>query len=419
MKKRTYRSKNVNQINWEQLAAGLSGKGISFAIDVAKKHQFAVLADNETELSECIKWEHPKQTLSVLDALATLSCPVVVIMESTSTYGDAMRYQCRERGFTIHQASAKRVHDAREVYDGVPSLHDAKSAHILSRFYADGLTKEWIERSEEERRLKALRQEYVMHQDQYQRNLNRLEAYLSRHWPELESILSLDSAALEGVLEHYGSPQRIADNAAQARQAMRDRGGNLLSQEKIDKVIASASATVGVPCTEAECGYLQALSAEMAHSRRQKSRAKRALESVVKADSELDELSALIGAVTTAVLLSLNLDPRNYTHYANARSFQKAMGMNLKEKSSGRYVGQLKLTKRGSATARTTLYFAALRLLQNDPWVKEWYETKCDSKIKMKTVIALMRKLSKAIWHVARGNKFDARLLLNSAKQTA
>jgi transposase len=113
-------------------------------------------------------------------------------------------------------------------------------------------------------------------------------------------------------------------------------------------------------------------------------------------------------------LLSLHLDPR---HFGCAQAFQKAMGLNLKEKSSGRYVGQLKLTKRGSAKARKYLYFAAMRLLQTDPVVKEWYLRKQDPKAKNKTVIALMRKLSKALWHVGRGQAFDATKLLSVPKK--
>lgn len=229
MKKRTYRTKNVNKIDWSQLKTRLSRKEISLAIDLAKEDQYAVLADEESSVHEAMRWRHPEETPVLLEALTKLCCPVVVIMESTSTYGDALRYQFRALGFTIHQASAKRVHDASEVYDGVPSLHDAKSASILSRFYYDGLTKVWEEPSEKERNLNALRREYEMHQSQYQRNQNRLEAYLSRHWPEVGRLLSLDSAALEGLLQHYGCVHCIAKDAEQAKRQMRSRGGNLYS----------------------------------------------------------------------------------------------------------------------------------------------------------------------------------------------
>jgi transposase len=89
-----------------------------------------------------------------------------------------------------HQASAKRVHDAKEVYDGVPSLHDAKAATIIGRFYKDGLTKPWREQTEKERNLNALQREYHMHESNFQVNQGRLEAYLSRHWPEVTFVMS-------------------------------------------------------------------------------------------------------------------------------------------------------------------------------------------------------------------------------------
>jgi transposase len=92
--------------------------------------------------------------------------------------------------------------------------------------------------------------------------------------------------------------------------------------------------------------------------------------------------------------------------------------LNLKEKSSGRLKGQLKITKRGSSIARKYFYLAALRLIQNDPLVKQWYDEKKDPKAKMKTVIALMRKLAKAVWHVGRGEAFDASKLFSLPKQT-
>ena len=78
-----------------------------------------------------------------------------------------------------------------------------------------------------------------------------------------------------------------------------------------------------------------------------------------------------LNVLTTAILIGLHLDPRNFN---NAQSFLKALGLNLTEKSSGQYHGQLKISKRGSATARKYLYLAALRLIlaRHDPlWVHQ------------------------------------------------
>jgi len=330
-------------------------------------------------------------------------------MESTGTYGDAMRYQFRHCGFNIFQISAKRVSDAQEIYDGVPSLHDAKSATIITRLHREGLSRRWVELSEEERTLNALRREYDMHQSQYQRNQNRLEAYLSRHWPEVGNLLSLDTITLESLLIEYGSPEEIAIHSKSAGKKMRQWGRHLLRDDKIEQVINSACKTQGQPCIKSESHYLRALATEMRHSRLQKKQTKEALEAYIESHDELKELGAIIGKVTTAVLLSCHLDPRRYDC---ARSYQKALGLNLKEKSSGRQVGKLKITKRGSSIARSYLYFATLRLIKNSPVVKTWYQSKVDPRAKNKTVIAVMRKLSKSLWYVGRGEKFDAKKLL-------
>ena len=410
MKKRTYQSKKVNQIDWVKVKKSINGERIVFAVDVAKTEQFALLSYHNNQSSQLIRWQHPQETRLMLSHLENLDCPVIVVMESTSTYGDALRYQCQQKGFDIHQANAKRVHDAKEVYDGVPSLHDAKSASIIDRFYWDGLTVPWQELSQKQRHMSALCREYEIHQSQYLRNLNRLEAYLSRHWPEVMDIIELDSVSLEQLLIRYGSPQQVAAHASQAQVLLKKAGRNMLSQEKINKIIDSAFNTLGVPCLDAEKRFLQALAQEMMHSRLAQRQAQKALEVKIDHEKTLAYMAKLIGRLTTAMLLSLHLDPRDY-HCA--KSFLKAAGLNLKEKSSGRYVGQLKITKRGSAKARKYLYFAALRLIQSCPVAKQWYKEKMTPKAKNKAVIAVMRKLTSALWYVSRGEEYDPMKLFN------
>ena len=408
MKKHNYRTKKVNEINWPELGQQLGGEAVTFAVDVAKAQQYALLTNDTQSLSIIVKWEL-LETKGLIHELKQLNCPVTVVMESTGTYGDAMRHQFRQAGFILYQASAKRVHDAKEIFDGVPSLHDAKAACLIAKLHKEGLTKPWHELDEAGRELNAVRREYDMHQSQYERNQNRLEAYLSRHWPEVLGLFDLDSVTLEKLLITYGSPQAIAADAEQAAKDMKAWGGHFLSAEKIAYVIDSAVGTIGQPCINAERRYLQALATEMQHSRCQRQAAKQLLEASVEADAGLKEMAALIGKLTTAILIGLHLDPRNFS---SAHSFLKALGLNLTEKSSGQYHGQLKLSKRGSATARKYLHLAALRLIQKDPVIGEWYRAKADPKVKMKTVIACLRKLAKALWHVARGERFDARKLV-------
>lgn len=352
MKKHTYRAQKVNHINWQQVQEQTTGAPLVLAVDVAKVQQYALLTHQEHTQSWLMQWRHLEHTPYLIEQLKALQVPITVVLESTSTYGDSLRYQCRQAGFAIYQANAKKVHDAREIYDGVPSLHDAKAAWLSAKPHKDGATQPWCEPTSEERHMNALRLEYERHQDQHLRNKNRLEAYLSRHWPEVLTLMPLNSVTLEQLIKTYGSPQEVAAQSEQAALARRCWSKNGLSAETIANVITSAKNTLGEPCIEAERQFLMALASELPHSRQQKQTTKQALETIVESDEELREMGRTVGKVTTAVLISLHLDPRRF---ATPKSYQKALGVNLTEKSSGQINGRLRLSKRGSATARKFL----------------------------------------------------------------
>jgi transposase len=209
----------------------------------------------------------------------------------------------------------------------------------------------------------------------------------------------------------FGSPAQLSAQAEEGRERMRRVSRGKLAAEKIEAVLESARQTIGVPCVAAEREYLMALGAELRHSREQKDRVGLRLSALTQADPQLHALGVTIGRVTTGLLIAEGLDPRAY---ANSGSYCKALGLNLKERSSGQHQGQIKITKRGSGPARRDLYLATLRLINHNGIVNRWYEKKVqaqDGRDKLKIVVALMRKLSRALWYVARGQAFDARKL--------
>jgi transposase len=124
-------------------------------------------------------------------------------------------------------------------------------------------------------------------------------------------------------------------------------------------------------------------------------------------------LSPVIGKVTSAVLIAHQGVP---TDYSSAGSYLKALGLNLKEHSSGKHRGQLKITKRGHGISRRYLYYATLRLIRDDNVVRAWYRSKVErdgGRIKGKAIIAVMRKLVQALWCVSRGETFDSKRLFD------
>jgi transposase len=124
--------------------------------------------------------------------------------------------------------------------------------------------------------------------------------------------------------------------------------------------------------------------------------------------------ATVVGLNTACVLWTALGDVRDYD---SGPAYRKAMGLNLKERSSGRYQGQLKITKRGPGRVRRWLYFTALRECQK-PEVKKWFEAKKgrENGCGGKAVVAIMRKLALALYQVgARGAKYESRKLFPGA----
>ena len=137
-------------------------------------------------------------------------------------------------------------------------------------------------------------------------------------------------------------------------------------------------------------------------------RHEKTLAALVEDDPVLAHMASAIGKTSAAALYVALGDPRDYDH---ARAYVKSAGLNLKQRQSGQYTGQLKLTKRGPGLARHFAYMAVLRWIKDDPVARRWYEAKVqrDGGLRMKALGALMRKLVKGLWAAShRGEAFDS-----------
>ena len=167
-------------------------------------------------------------------------------------------------------------------------------------------------------------------------------------------------------------------------------------------------------CTQRE--WVKQLARAAKQAREQAKQARSDLAALTANNEPVQRLAPVIGETTAAMLVDSIGDPREY---GSARQLVKATGLNLKVRSSGKQVGQLKITKRGPARARRYHYLAALRLLQSDANVGAWYQRKVardGGRHRRRAVVAVMRKLVMALFHVARGEVFDSSRLFDTKR---
>lgn len=427
MSKRKYRSVAVKQVCVEQLVESLPSREAVFAVDVAKTGMFAALVDSGGQLAKTVRWTHPGETgdcVRMLGFLRAAGVSLSVAMEPTGTYGDALRWTFGRSGYPVYRVSAKRCHDAAEVYDGVPSLHDAKSSAIIAKLFFDGACEVWPAKNEIRQGLRAELRIVELHEKQFSNNRNLLEALLARHWPELGEQLKLSSAALLELLSQYGGPAGVAANSSEARELMRRVGGCRLAVEKISAVVDSAQHTVGEPQLPEEERLLVHIAKEARRNQRIARESKARIEAKTGDQESTKNMAPVVGKKTAAVLVASLGDPSDYDC---AQAYRKSLGLNLWEKSSGdtddkrRKRGQISLhiSRRGPAVSRMLLYYATLRLIQRDEVVAAWYARKVardGGRAKLKAVVAIMRKLALALWHVSQGEPFDSAKLFDTRR---
>lgn len=424
MKKRTYRTVKINDLDRPALTSAVQGMRLIVGIDVAKVDMVAALADRDAEIVDgqvevlkTIKWRHPTETPLFVELVASLpAASVELAMEPTGTYGDALRYQLQSRGLAVFRVSSKKVHDGAEIYDGVPSSHDAKASAIIAKLQLDRLGKPWPIETDELRELKAALRVMAYRDAQVQEVVNHLEALLARHWPEATELMELTSVTLLTLLEAYGSPAAIASRNAEAGRLIRKISRGKLGSDKAEAVLDAAARTVGQSMTSEEVVAVKVLAEEGLRSSRASAQATKRVEQLSQTMPAVAAMGQVVGKATAAVVVSAVGEPQKF---GCAKAYEKAAGLNVKIRQSGKHAGRLTLSKRGSGVARRYLYLAALRLIQYDPVVRAWYLRKVErdgGRLKMKGVVAVMRKLIRALWHVGQGERFDSSKLFDVAR---
>jgi len=416
LKKRTYRTIPIQQVAGPVLAAEL-GERCIVALDVAKTKMVVGFAKASGECVRLVRFEHPVETplfLLLLKLLLELRVALDFALEPTGVYGDALRHQVASIGVPVHRVDAKKVHDAAELLDGVPSSHDAKACTLIAHLHAHGLSRPWVERDEFARALRNLVDERDLFTDPFERARGRLEAVVARHWPELGMEMEPDVAWPLRLLSELPSPVDAAADPTRTAELLTRATRGALRKERIERVVSGAKQSLGTPMGEGERDYVRVLALHMLDLREKTRLVDHRIAAALSKSTPVTKLVETFGAVTTAVVLAHVGNPATYS---SADAFEKALGLNLKIHQSGDYdgIGSLHITKRGPARVRQYLYLAALRFIFKNDIARRWYQARAAyrSERKMKAVVALMRKLARAMVHVARGDAFDATKLFD------
>lgn len=398
MARRAYRAVLVKNVDADEGLSRLSDGPLWAGVDVGKSEAFVVIRDSTGAFERPWKVKLPGEIRELVSGLQTLQSRrgVRVAMEATGTYGEALRQALTDGKLEVRRVRSQATSDYAEIFDGVPSQHDGKDAAMLAELGAIGKSVAWPSQAitEETARLKAQVQWLTAQQAIWQTWQGRLEGLLAKFWPEATAPLSLQSATLLRVLREYGGPRGLAADE-QAAVKLAKWGRHFMTAEKITALLNSARGTLGVRMTAAEEEYVQQCAQAAWAAGQEVQKAEATLKTLSHGHAVIERMAESVGRNTACVLFTLLGDPHDYPC---GMAYRKAMGLNLKERSSGKHQGQLKITKRGPSIVRRWLFFSALRLVQRGP-IRRWFEAKKtkDKDRGLGGVVAVMRKLALAV----------------------
>lgn len=420
-KKIQYRSTDVQQLSVESVLKVLGDcPRIVVGVDVAKRKFLAALCGAEADARLVVRFEHPAQTQSFVDLLSGLSktgrC-IEVAMEPTGTYGDPLRYQLGRRELAVFRVNNKHVHDAAEIFDRSASKHDAKDACLIAWLHVQKRSARWVELSQTRRSVRALVAQRELYDEPLRRLISQVEPLVARHFPELENFFDLSRRKTPyRLLEKFGSPAELVQaGPEQVTLLLKNYTRRTPTPELAENLLNAAQHTSGQALVEDEIELLRRMASEVLRLMRMRDEVDARIE---HAGAEVPSIKAMrpcLGAVTAAIIYAYLGDP---TQYHSAAALEKAAGLNLVERSSGTDAGTKHISKRGPGVVRKYLFLAAMRLIQSDPVAKAWYQNRTSFRAdeKAKALIALERKLCRALFHVASGKPFDAKTLFDARR---
>ncbi|MEM6692297.1 MAG: transposase [Planctomycetota bacterium] len=412
--KRNYRRISVNQIQpvtLRERALELGDRSTCVGLDIGKNEIVSVIRWPCGQFERPWSVKNPDQIQAFIERMLILkeTCDSLRIgLESTGTYGDCVRKAMTDAKLEVHRVAGKATSDYKEIFDGVPSAHDGKDAAIIAELSYFQKSTPWPyvppAQVEDEILYDVIR--YSLYCSEKSRYLNRIEAMLARHWPELRKSLELTSLTLLEICDHYGSPARLADDD-EADQRLRRWSRGRLKRSTIETIVESARSSVGLPMSAAALDWMSELATESKRCRKNIKKVDVRLNGQAAKHEQMRRFHKPVGGVSLCAIWSTVGDPARYD---SSGAFVKALGLNLKELSSGKRSGQLAITKRGNSHARKILFFWALRAVQR-PELQGWYAQfkrvgrdqsghhRNSEKRKMKGIVALMRRLAAGLWY--------------------
>jgi transposase len=332
---------------------------------------------------------------------------VRVVVEPTGVYHKLLLRLTRAAGFEGCLVNAEDVVKMRQVIFGDSGKSDTRDPSAIAGVAANGRLMDDRELPEVFQLLRGWAKIYQDAEDGIIEAKNRIHRGMRLLFPDFDmSTDFLYDRSGRALLECYGlNPHRIAKQTPSS-MLQRLRRHSAIRKRSVSRVLeqarASARSTPGGEINALAERELRLAWEDLERHEERRAEARRQLEDLYRrareADSRLPE--PVRGVISLTGLARFVAETGPLSDFNSWRQILRLAGMNLRERKSGKYVGQTKITHKGRAQLRRVVTLLALPIVRGRELFGSYYAQKTDVQ-KMpgkKAMTAVGRKLVKMIW---------------------
>jgi transposase len=399
-----------------QLIERISDKHLVVGVDIAQQFHVAravnfrgiVVGDpltfenNEDGFTILLHWINK---LKKTNNLVT----TIVGMEPTGHYWINLSKWLFEQNIDVVTVNPYHVKRNKENRDNTQSKSDKKDALVIADMVKNGYYSIVRPTSESFEELRVLMSNRDVIVKRLVSSINQLNRWVDVVFPELRQVFKdVKGKGAIATLRLFPTPMELRSmqpqNVVSEWKSLMKRQPGL---KKAQILIHLAKRSVGTKqALDAYKFHLQQLLEEFDLATTQLERVEKQVTEVLKQIPYANQLLTIKG-ISEISLAGILGEAGDLSGFAHGNSLLRHAGLHLAEASSGKWKGQIVISKRGRSRLRRFLYLATMSLVMNNPEFKALHTSNVKVKKikKMKSIMKLVGKLARIFVGIAKRNE--------------
>ena len=331
---------------------------------------------------------------------------IIVGMEPTSIYWEALATYCKDNGMILVHVNPAAVHKSKELDDNDPSKNDRKDPKVIAGLVADGRYQFPYMPEEEYAELRELSNLRIRTQESLTQCKNRLSRWYSRYFPEFKGAYkNVVSKTAMMILDLYPLPEDIVTLGVEGiLQIWRSKKVRGAGERKARKLYEAARNSIGrkEAASIARIKF-KSIKEDLDRYQERLDEIEKKADEILPKIKNVDKLFEIKGVGKATVLTFLS-EIGEISRFDNPKEIQKLAGYAIVTNESCKHQGEKRISYRGRKRLRWVLYQTALSVIAKNAEFRQihaYYTTRANNPLKgIQSVVAVACKMIRIFYKI-------------------